>query len=98
MDKLIQRIYTDYKSKLDLENRTHSVHYEMATALLNKRLKEVLANLEIAKQINHPVMKYGLEAESQALITLITELTAITMELFLQEPAVEYESEEDIAD
>jgi hypothetical protein len=96
MDKLTQKIYEDYKSKVTADGMTHSVHYEMATALLNKGLLAYWNQLQTTEPGTVPPHYLRqVEARVEALIALITDMTVTTIELFLQEPdSMAYEPEE----
>lgn len=96
MDKLTERIYTDYKNQINLEGMTHSVQYEMRTALLNKVLNDFWRVLQKAIADGQPERVIKLyRAKTDAMIAIITDLSVATIELFLQEPdSIAYEPEE----
>lgn len=90
MDKLTERIYTDYKNQINRDGMTHSVHYEMKTALLNKVLKSMWDSHQKAIQDGSPERILSiLQAKVDAMIAIITDLTVDCVELFLQEPPYE---------
>jgi hypothetical protein len=96
MDKLTKKFYEDYKSKVTDEAMTHSVHYEMATALLNKGLLAYWNQLHDGMDKFPPPYRYQVEARVEALIALVTDLTVVSIELFLQEPdSIAYEPEDE---
>lgn len=96
MDKLTERIYTDYKNQINLEGMTHSVQYEMRTALLNKVLNDFWRVLQKAIADGQPERIIKLyQAKADAMIAIITDLSVVGIELFLQEPdSIAYEPEE----
>lgn len=96
MDKLTERIYTDYKNQINLEGMTHSVQYEMRTALLNKVLNDFWRVLQKAIADGQPERIIKLyQAKADAMIAIITDLSVVAIELFLQEPdSIAYEPEE----
>jgi hypothetical protein len=97
MDKLTQKIYNDYKSKVSLDGMTHSVQYEMTTALLNKALAQQWQMLQDGTTDKAPPHFARLcEAKVEALIAIITDLSVVCIELFLQEPdSINYEPEDE---
>lgn len=97
MDKLTEKIYNEYKNKVDVGEMTHSVYYEMTTALLNKGLLAYWNQLQETDPSTVPPHSIKmLEARVEALIALITDLTVKCIELFLQEPdSIAYEPEDE---
>jgi hypothetical protein len=96
MDKLTEKFYNEYKSKVDV-GANHSVIYEMTTALLNKGLLAYWNQLQDTdpKSVPPHCIKM-LEARIEALILLITDLTVECVEMFLQEPdSIAYEPEDE---
>ena len=89
MDKLTTKIYDEYKSKIDFSELTHSVLFEMQTALLNKKIAEIRSSLDAIIEeglfVPPPLMKIK-EVKIEALTELVIELTIMTIEKFLQEP------------
>lgn len=86
MDKMTEKIYNDYKDKLDLSDLTHSVHFEIKTAALNKVLAEYYSMLESLKEQEAP--KHFLtiqEAKVNAMFAIIADLTVMAIEMYLQE-------------
>jgi hypothetical protein len=96
MDKLTEKFYNEYKSKVDV-GANHSVIYEMTTALLNKGLLAYWNELQsIEPGSRPPHYTRQLEARVEALILLIADLTVECIELFLQEPdSMNYEPEDE---
>lgn len=97
MDKLTEKFYNEYKSKVDVGAVAHSVIYEMTTALLNKGLLAYWNQLQETEAGTAPPHYIKmLEARVEALILLITDLTVDCIELFLQEPdSIAYEPEDE---
>jgi len=86
MDKLTEKIYTDYKNQISLDGMTHSVHYEMKTALLNKVLNDFWTVLQKAIADGQPQRIIKLyQAKADAMIAIITDLSVLAIEMFLQE-------------
>jgi len=86
MDKLTEKIYTDYKNQINLDGMTHSVHYEMRTALLNKVLNDFWTVLQKAIADGQPQRIIKLyQAKADAMIAIITDLSVLAIEMFLQE-------------
>ena len=96
MDKLTEKFYNEYKSKVDVGVK-HSVIYEMTTALLNKGLLAYWNQLQDTDPESVPPHHIKmLEARVEALILLITDLTVECVEMFLQEPdSIAYEPEDE---
>jgi hypothetical protein len=97
MDKLTEKFYNEYKSKVDVGAIAHSVIYEMTTALLNKGLLAYWNQLQSSDpKTSPPHYIRQLEARVEALILLITDLTVECIQLFLQEPdSMNYEPEDE---
>lgn len=96
MNKLTEQMYNEYKHKFSVDGAVHSVQYEMTTALLNKALAEQWGLLKQATDQAPPPIVHYLQAKVEALIALITDLTVVCIEMFLQEPdSIAYEPEDE---
>ena len=82
-------MYAEYKSKIDFNELTHSVLFEMQTALLNKKIAEIRSSINAIKEEGVFVPPQFIkikEVKIEALTELVIELTIMTIEKFLQEP------------
>jgi hypothetical protein len=91
-------MYDEYKSKIDFAELTHSVLFEMQTALINKKIAEIQDSINAIKEEGLFVPPQFIkikEVKIEALTELVIEMTIMTIEKFLQEPeSMSYEPEE----
>jgi hypothetical protein len=76
MNKITKRYYDRYNEQIEWNKLTHSVLCEMTTALLFKKFSEIP---------QHPSSK-GYTPPAEALIALMTDITALGLTLMLNEP------------
>ena len=94
MEKLIKKVYDDLHAKVEWNKLTHSVMCEMYSALLNKDIREFTQRLaEVGDQLP-PQYRVRVEAQIEAYILVVVDLTEKAIELFLAEGFTEQEQAE----
>jgi hypothetical protein len=85
MENLIKKVYDDLHAKVEWNKLTHSVMCEMYSALLNKDIREFTERLaEVGEQLPPPY-RVRVEAQIEAYILVVVDLTEKAIELFLAE-------------
>jgi hypothetical protein len=84
MDKITQRYYDKYNQQVEWDKLTHSVHCEIFTAQLSQLLNKFQEQLKESDGMPAP-LKGSLTYKSDALITLMAEITALGFTLLKAE-------------
>jgi len=84
MDKITQRYYDKYTQQVEWEKLTHSIYCEIFTAQLFQLFSKLQEQLNDSEPMPAP-LKGALKYKSDALITLMAEITALGFTLLKAE-------------
>ena len=84
MDKITQRFYDKYNQQVEWDKLTHSVHCEIFSAQLFQLFSKFQEQLKDSEGMPAP-LKGALAYKSDALLTLMSEITALGFTLLKAE-------------
>jgi hypothetical protein len=91
MEKIIKHVYDNLHAKIEWDKLTNSVLCEIYTAQLNRDIAEFTTKLAEVREQLPPQYQVRVEAQIEAYIMLVVDLTELAISLFLAEGFTEQE-------